>query len=349
MKLTIAVTGMNGRADNPGPGIAVARCLKEAAGFEVRIVGLGYEALDPGLYLDDLIDAAWLLPYPSHGEEAFLARLTAIHAEEKIDVIIPCLDAELPVFVRIAPALSDLGIRHFLPSRDQLLLRGKDQLPALAERTGLLAPATKAIYTPEFFYQAEAAGFRFPLVVKGLFYDAKVAHNAVDAIAAFHHIAHDWGMPVLVQQFLTGEEVNLAGVGDGKGGLAGAVMMKKRALTEKGKAWAGVSIDDPELLAAAQTLCEATHWQGGFELEMLCDAEGRHHLIEINPRFPAWIYFSAGVGRNLPEQLVKLALDQKAPPLPPAEAGMMFIRYAMEVMVPLSQFEAVTMHARRLS
>jgi carbamoyl-phosphate synthase large subunit len=58
--LTIAVTGMNARADNPGPGVAVARCLREVAGFEGRIIGLGYDVLDPGLFQTELTDAAYL-------------------------------------------------------------------------------------------------------------------------------------------------------------------------------------------------------------------------------------------------------------------------------------------------
>ena len=35
--LTVAVTGMNALPDNPGPGLAVARCLREAYGDGIRI------------------------------------------------------------------------------------------------------------------------------------------------------------------------------------------------------------------------------------------------------------------------------------------------------------------------
>jgi hypothetical protein len=46
-RVTVAVTGMNAVPDNPGPGLAVARCLREYHGDGIRIVGLGYDALDP--------------------------------------------------------------------------------------------------------------------------------------------------------------------------------------------------------------------------------------------------------------------------------------------------------------
>lgn len=347
MSLTIAVTGMNARADNPGPGLAIARCLNES-GITARIVGLGYEALDPGLYHRGHIDKGYLLPYPSHGEDALLGRLADLHARERFDVLIPCLDAEMLSFARIAPALSGMGIRTFLPNTQQLAMRGKDRLPELADAAGFCVPQTQAVYQAGFFHSCQTQGWRYPLIVKGLFYDAKLAYNAEEAVAAFHRIAGEWGVPVLAQRWIQGEEVNLAGVGDGEGGLAGAVMMKKRALTDKGKGWAGISIHDGELLAAAQGFCAATRWRGGLELEMLRDDTGGLHLIEINPRFPAWIYLTAGVGCNLPELLVRLALGEKMPPLPAAPAGVLFIRYAQEAIVSLAEFENITVWGETL-
>ena len=59
--ITVAVTGMNAVPENPGPGLGVARCLREAFGDRVRIIGLGYDALDPGCR-DPL--ASYFVGYP---------------------------------------------------------------------------------------------------------------------------------------------------------------------------------------------------------------------------------------------------------------------------------------------
>lgn len=347
MSITVAVTGMNARADNPGPGLAVARCLK-ASKTPTRVIGLGYEALDAGLYHRQLVDRGYLLPYPSYGEDALLARLVDLHEREQFEVLIPCLDAEMQSFARLAPTLAGMGIRTFIPNSQQLALRSKDRLPELALSMGISSPKTQAIYQANFFAGCQTQGWRYPLMVKGLFYDAKLAYNADEAVAAFHRIAGEWGVPVLAQSWLAGEEINLAGVGDGEGGLAGAVMMKKRALTDKGKGWAGISIHDDELLAAAQRFCAVTKWRGGLELEMLRDDKGSLHLIEINPRFPAWIYLSAGVGCNLPELVVRLAMGEKLMPAAPTPAGVLFIRYAEEAIVSLADFENTTVWGETL-
>jgi len=338
-RLTIAVTGMNAKPDNPGPGLAVARCLMEAIDLDCRIIGLSYDALDPGLYLKDFCDAGYLLPYPSAGEEALIQRLSYIHARESIDVLIPCLDAELPGMIRSEPMIQQLGIHTFLPGADQFKLRNKDQLPQLAEHAGLNCPRITAITNVHFFDDCKEDGWSYPLVIKGLFYDAKIVYSIDQARQAFRAIATEWGYPVLVQAFVKGQEYNLTALGDGDGNMLSAVMMKKMALTDKGKAWSGVSINDETLFEASARLIKRIKWRGPLEVEVLKDGKGDYHLLEINPRFPAWIYLSHGVGRNIPAALVKLMRGISDGGEQPINPGVMFIRYANEVILPISEFE----------
>jgi carbamoyl-phosphate synthase large subunit len=351
---TVAITGMNAIPDNPGPGLAVARCLRESPGFRGRIIGLGYDALDPGLYLDEYCDASYLLPYPSAGDNALLDQLHMIQQREQIEILLPCLDAELPGMVRLLPALKEMGFKTFLPTAEQLRLRNKDRLPELAEMAGIHCPDIKAITQAGFFYKCQDEGWSYPLVVKGLFYGAYVVHTADEAADAFRKIAAEWGFPVLVQAMVKGEEYNLTAVGDGEGNLLGPVMMKKMAVTDKGKAWSGISIDDQPLLEASAALASAIRWRGPLEVEVMRDKQGHYQLIEINPRFPAWIYLSVGVGRNLPLTLLQLVMNQKTDSIsetfPDIKPGVLFIRYAMENIVPIAEFESVVMQGgRRMS
>jgi carbamoyl-phosphate synthase large subunit len=345
---SVAVTGINARPENPGPGCAVARCLKEANGFHGRVVGLGYETLDAGLYHPEDTDGGHLLPYPAAGTDALMERLEEILLEDRIDTIIPSLDAELPSFIALQPALARRGVRMLLPGRPELRSRDKDRLPALCDRAGVATPRVRPVGDPRFFERCtreEEGGWRYPLVVKGVFYDAYVVHDAAEAAYRFGQIARAWGHPVLVQAHVAGEEVNLAALGDGTGALVGPVMMRKQALTEKGKAWAGVAIDDRDLLGAGEQLVRALRWRGPLELEMLRDAEGTLHLIEINPRFPAWIYLSHGVGRNLPAALLALmdGVGRDELPLAAPRPGVTFIRHARELIVPMEDIVRVGM------
>jgi carbamoyl-phosphate synthase large subunit len=236
-----------------------------------------------------------------------------------------------------------MGIKVFLPSAEQLRLRNKDRLTELAELAGIQCPDIKSVTQAGFFYKCQDEGWSYPLVVKGLFYDARIVHNADEAADAFRHIAAEWGYPVLVQKLVKGEEYNLTAVGDGEGNMLGEVMMKKMAVTDKGKAWSGVSIFDKALYDASASLIKAIQWRGPLEVEVIRDKHGQYQLIEINPRFPAWIYLSVGVERNLPMTLLKLALGEDIDPFPEPKTGVLFIRHAIENIVTMADFESVVM------
>lgn len=352
---TIAITGVNARAENPGPGMAVARCLVEHPEFKGRVIGLAYDALDAGLYARQYFSASYLLPYPSSGDEVLMERLMAVHDYEQIDAIIPCLDSELPNFIRLRGELSQSGIRMLIPSRDQFTLRAKDHLVQLCQSVGIAVPRTKVLTDPSFFDRVtrigtsnkqKDEGWQYPLVLKGIFYDATIVSNAVEAKAAFCQLVTKWGYPCLVQEVIKGDELNLAGLGDGEGNLVGHVTMRKRAITEKGKAWAGVTIIDEDMLETAQKLVQALSWRGPLEVEAIRGEDGRIYLIEINPRFPSWIYLSQAVNRNLPIAVLKLLNHQTDLGLAAPRSGYFFIRHAQELVLDLPEFESVLINGR---
>lgn len=338
--LTVAVTGLNA-TDNPAPGVGVIRSLRAAPTFLGRVVGLAYDALDSGLYARELdLAGGYLLPYPSQGVDALRERLRAIHAEEPLDVIVPTLDSELPAFIALEPELKSWGIRMFLPSRDQLELRSKVRLAELGGRAGLEVPAQRLLSDPADVYRLQAE-LPYPVVVKGVFYGATVARSPDEAVAAFHATVARWGTPVIAQRFHEGEEYDVVAVGDGRGGMIGAVPMKKLLLSDKGKGWAGVAVRDPHLLEAARRFFAATSWRGPCELEILKAHDGRYLLIEVNPRFPAWCHLATGAGQNLPWAVVRLAAGQPVAPMTEFAAGTLFVRIAIDQIASMDDLQAL--------
>lgn len=341
--LTVAVTGLNA-TDNPAPGVGVIRSIRAAPAFTGRVVGLAYDALDPGLYARDLgVDSAYLVPYPSHGVDALRERLREIHAREQLDVVVPTLDSELPGFIALEPELRSWGVHMFLPDREQLELRSKVRLAALGERAGLDVPRQRVLGDAADVYRLEE-GLSYPLVVKGVFYGATVVRGADEAAAAFHATVARWGVPVIAQQFHAGEEYDVVAVGDGRGGMVGAVPMKKLLLTDKGKGWAGVAVKDPNLVEAARRFFAATRWRGPCELEVLRTPAGRYLLIEVNPRFPAWCYLAAGAGQNLPWAVVRLARGEPVEPLGDFRAGTLFVRISLDQIATIEDLQALAAH-----
>ena len=71
-KLTIAVSGLN-NTDNPGPGVPVIRALRDSKKFDVRIIALVYETLEPGIYMDGIADRVYMMPPVFRVGHPFLA------------------------------------------------------------------------------------------------------------------------------------------------------------------------------------------------------------------------------------------------------------------------------------
>lgn len=338
--VTIAVTGLN-NIDSPGPGIPLIRGIKESAVVDARIIGLAYEHLEPGIYMNDLVDKAYMIPYPAEGKDALLQRLTEIHLKEKLDVIIPNFDAELFSFIKLEPALRSLGISTYLPSIEQFEERQKSRLSTFGKKYNVSVPEGKEVFSVHDMHNS-LKSMTYPVMIKGKFYDAYKAHSFEQAAGFFEKLAAKWGYPVIVQEFIKGSEVNVVALGDGLGNLMASVAMRKQYITDKGKAWSGITINDSSLSALTEKIISQTRWKGGLELELIRTSANELYLLEINPRIPAWVYLAVAAGQNIPDALVRLSLGMEVPRFTHYEAGKMFIRYSYDMIVDLDRFSQLT-------
>ncbi len=339
-KITVALTGLN-NTDNPGPGVPVIRGIRESSSFDARILGLAYENLEPAIYMDGVVDKTYQVPYPSEGSDVLVKRILDIHKKDPIDVLIPNFDAELYTFMRSERVLEQAGIHTFLPTLEQFEERHKSNLPEFGKKYELSVPFSKDLTRIDEIRKLKD-DFDYPLMVKGKFYDAYLAYNEEQVRMYFNKISAKWGLPVIIQEFIKGTEVNVVALGDGKGNTIGAVPMRKQFITDKGKAWSGITLDDKKLLDLTYRLIKATKWRGGMEIELVKSHKNELYIIEINPRIPAWVYLAVGAGQNLPEALVKLALGMEVEPFQDYEVGKMFIRYSYDLITDLKEFEKLS-------
>ncbi len=343
--ITVAVTGLN-NIDSPGPGVAVIRCLRECTDFQVRIIGLSYESMEPGVYMEGVTDKTYQIPYPSAGSEALLTRLQYIHEKEKLQLVIPNFDAELHNFIKISPQLQAMGIASYLPTSEQMEARDKINLSTFGQKYNMLVPRSAIIHQPYQIPQI-AQTWGYPIVVKGKFYEATVAYTYEQAEKAFYSLQAKWGLPIILQEFIKGTEVNVAALGDGKGKCISAVPMRKLYITDKGKAWAGITIEDEGLADLSTQFVKATQWRGGFELEVMKTTDNQYYIMEVNPRFPAWIYLTAASGQNQPAALLKMALGEKIAPYTAFQVGKILLRYSWDLVINVEEFQQISAFGER--
>lgn len=339
-KLVIAVTGLNA-IDSPGPGVAVIRAIKECPDFDARIIGLSYEALEPGIYMHDLVSKSYQIPYPSSGKESLLNRLATINSIEKIDLVIPNFDAELFSFIKLKKELESMGILTFLPDIEQFEARHKMALYKFGKKHHLMVPEDRLIYQVSDLKKA-ADELDYPLVIKGKYYDAIITSTLEESQKAFYKFQSKWGLPIIAQKLIKGTEINIAVLGDGNGNTISVIPMRKLYITDKGKAWAGITIEDSSFIDLAHKFIKATKWRGGCELEIMQTSDGVSYIMEVNPRFPAWIYLTAAAGQNQPASLVKMALGEHVEPFTTYEVGKVFIRYSWDLITDVFEFQKIS-------
>jgi len=103
----------------------------------------------------------------------------------------------------------------------------------------------------------------------------------------------------------------VAAVGDGTGGIAGLVALRKIDAEGKSQRWVGVAAQDAALHDRVRAFAGQTRLRGPVEIDLVRDAVGEYRIARVEPRLPAWVHLFATPGPNLPSLLVRLALGEK--------------------------------------
>ncbi len=339
----IAVSGLS-VVQTLAPGLPVIQSLRDEPEFKRPIVGLSHDPLDPPNYDTALVDASCLIPYPMYGSARLLERLMRAHSQWPLAAIVPTLDSEVPLYIALEEKLAAEGIAVLVPKAETFELRSKVRLADISRITGIQVPYTRAVYTYEAG-MAFAREFQLPFVVKGHLHGATMVMSWDQFAPAISNQIASFGYPIVLQQYIPGTEFDVAALGSRTGSLIGAVPMKKLQLDGMGKAWGGITVADPELVEMAQRVVERLHWPGPLELELMRHSTtGQLYLLEINPRFPAWIHLTVSAGQNLPWALVRMLLGEDVTPFTGYHAGVMSLRRSIDITCSLGVYEALVMN-----
>jgi carbamoyl-phosphate synthase large subunit len=159
----------------------------------------------------------------------------------------------------------------------------------------------------------------------------------------FHEFIRMWGGPVVVQKCVRGSEFNVVAVGDGRGGVNGYCAVRKTIVSEKGKGFGGVTIRDAELDAISLRIIRHLKWRGPLELEFIKEERtGTYYLIELNPRFPAWVDFPSTIGHNLPALVIDILSKGPGARLPSYDVGKFFVRHSIDMTGDVEQLDQLS-------
>lgn len=335
--LTIYLSGVHS-GPNPSPGLGVACSLRQAFPH-ARLVGVDYSVESSGLH-SDVFDDVWVQrPWKELRLPVYQAAI-----REVLDggaLWLAGQDLEVQWLSEALPGGHDGAL---LPPAHALRRVGKPEIAAAA-KLPLSIPEWISAGQADWDLHAFCREHGWRVWVKGPNYEAARAPDWPSFRAAREGMAKMWGAERLfVQRHVTGNEESVA-LCAWRGELLDCVHLTKHTQTHEGKTWAGrVSEVDPAFVEPLREVIAELEWTGGAELEFVRAPDGTLHLIDWNPRFPAWIHAASFAGHNLPARLVQAA--GRGTPAPAPQRGREFTRVVMEIPIrPTHPLPAVRLPA----
>jgi diaminopimelate decarboxylase len=293
--MKVFISGLHSGAD-PLPGIGVARSLRSAFP-NVTLIGVDYSSRSSGLSWPEFD----YIEVPGNWHELDLADYAMrIHKQLADDAYwLSCLDLET-----LWLAKANLSTRVLVPPFFALEKTAKPAR-AIAQALEIKVPDFRRLGEKErdLFHFAMSRSWRVWL--KGPHYSAIPVRSWPEFCAQRQYMSNLWSTTnnLILQEHIDGYHESVAFVAR-EGKLLHAISMVKTDTTPEGKTWAGKVLEvEPALLDRICNLVSELNWTGGGELECIRDQFGQLWLIELNPRFPAWIHGATICGHNLPSLL----------------------------------------------
>ena len=293
---------------NPQPGVGITRSLRE--GYpKATLIGVEYSNRLSGIHWNELDDLSIQRPWDELDLETYGESVRGILDDGAMWISGSDLEAMW---------LADLfpeGHPNLLAPPMAALKRITK--PAVEAASGLpvLVPDHVSTELPDWDLHAFCREHNWRVWLKGPYYDAARTPSWDVFEGARNALKKVWSTEKLFLQRHVGgyeESVMLSAY---RGELLGAVSMRKRDITPEGKTWAGDITEVPEeFLTPLKAMVRELNWTGGGEIEMVRDAAGQLWMLEMNPRFPAWVHGATLAGHNLPALLVEAASGERARP-----------------------------------
>jgi diaminopimelate decarboxylase len=182
---------------------------------------------------------------------------------------------------------------------------------------------------------ARRSGWR--IWIKGKFHEAYEARSHGEMMSRLSQMQASWPLEdIFLQRSIQGLERSYTFAAF-DGNLLGVAAVEKRTQTSAGKTWSAEgSMPSTEIIEKIAAFTKRTTWTGGCEVEFIRDRDNQDWLIDINPRFPAYIHGVTICGLNLPGRLIAAVRGDMEPD--PSSFGGQFTRVVTEIPVRTNSY-----------
>lgn len=271
-----------------------------ALGMPGRVIVTDINPLSPAVHV---ADRAYRVPFST--DPHYVSELLSICEAERVRLIVPTIDDELPLLAAAREQFRDVGtLMACSPASTATLCNDKFETCEQLLDAGV--PAAKT-YLPSSI-PANAA---LPLFIK-----PRVGRGAVGAfpVRTQEELSFFLGYVSnpIVQEYLEGPEYTIDVLCDFNGRPL-SIVPRERVVIRAGVIDRGRTVNDPRLIDLARATCEALPFAGPVNIQCRMH-RGRPVIFEINPRFSGGIPLTIQAGADFPQMLLKLALGRPVVP-----------------------------------
>lgn len=242
---------------------------------------------------------------PLSADPGYIDCILELCETERIGLVIPTIDDELPVFSEARKLFEDMGVRVAVSdSFVTTLCNDKFATSAYLRDRGVAAAEA---WLPDTLPNDP----QFPVFVKPRF-----GRGSVGAFCANDRRELDFFLSyvpgAVIQDYLNGPEYTIDLFCDFQGRALSAVP-RERAVIRAGVIDRGRTVADPALIDLALTCAAVLKFVGACNIQCRV-VNGRPVIFEINPRFSGGIPLTIAAGADFPRMLVELTLGRSVEP-----------------------------------
>jgi carbamoyl-phosphate synthase large subunit len=265
------------------------------------VIGTDVNGLSPAVHF---CSRAYQVPLSS--EPGYIEAITALCDAEAIDVIVPTIDEELPIFGAAVSHFAARGVRVVVsPETTSRICNDKYETCAWLRATGVPAAET---YLPGDL----PADVPLPLFVKPRCGRGSVGAFRARTRAELEFFVNYVEDPV-IQEYLDGPEYTIDLLCDFEGRPV-SVVPRERVVIRAGVIDRGRTVRDQELINLALGCARVFPFHGPVNVQCRM-LHGTPTVFEINPRFSGGIPLTIAAGADFPRMVLEMTLGRHVDPV----------------------------------
>lgn len=302
-----------------GRRVELLRAFKsayQALELEGHIIGLDMDPIAPAL---NVADRSYVVPRLSHSD--YLKTLIQICRHEKVDLIFPLIDPDIPLLAKHQEWLAEIGAKAVVvPEEAATITADKWQTGHFFRNLNLATPRS---WLPE---QSHAIDVDYPLFIKPR---SGSASNQAYKVKNERELKFflDYVPDPIIQEYLKGTEITNDVVCDLNGEII-SVISRRRIEVRWGEVAKGVTVYDPQVTEACIMIAQALHTIGPITVQCIMK-DGAPYFTEINARVGGGAPLGIAAGADWPKWLLaKFAgIPMEIPPLGSYQHGLYLTRF----------------------